>query len=510
MSSPKHELLRRIPAVETLLRDERLVQCAAAAPRKVVLDCLRQAVDEARAALREAPPDGLPSQAAVYEAIVARAEQAIRAAGRPYYCRVINATGIILHTALGRAALPRPAIRQIAEELAGYSLLQADPDSGRRSRRDARIEQLLRQLTAVEAATVVNNNAAATWLALNTLAAGKEVLVSRGQLVEIGGSFRLPEVMAASGAKMIEVGTTNKTHARDYQRAISEQTAAILRVHPSNYRITGFTSEVALEELARIAHARGLLLIDDVAAGALVDLSRFALDVGPTLAGSLGGGADIVLASTDKLIGAAQGGLILGKAALVEAVRSNPLARLVRVGKLTLAALEATLGLFLDQEQALAEVPTLRMVGRGLAEIAEQAQRIAAAIARAMGTVPFSSDENRDSPHAQAAGGGPPASVALVEGVSQMGGGSLPGQDLPTRLVAIRPAGMGPDELAARLRRHRPPVFTRISRDRVLIDPRTLLEGDEQPLVDAVVEELGVRSQKSEVRSQESGVRSQK
>jgi L-seryl-tRNA(Ser) seleniumtransferase len=346
-------------------------------------------------------------------------------------------------------------------------------------------------LTAVEAATVVNNNAAATWLALNTLAVGKEVIVSRGQLVEIGGSFRLPEVMAASGAKMIEVGTTNKTHARDYQRAISEQTAAILRVHPSNYRITGFTSEVALEELAQMAHARGLLLIDDVGAGALVDLSRFGLDVGPTLAGSLGGGADLVLASTDKLIGAAQGGLILGKAELVEAVRSNPLARLVRVGKLTLAALEATLALFLDQERALTEVPTLRMVGRSLAQLAEQAERIAVAIRQS------------------AAGGeGPPAGVALVEGVSQMGGGSLPGQDLPTRLVAVRPAGFGPDELAARLRRHRPPVFTRISQDQVLIDPRTLLEGEEQPLVEAVVEELGVRSQEPGARSQELEVRS--
>ena len=349
--------------------------------------------------------------------------------------------------------------------MAGYALLQVDVGSGQRDQRDARIEWLLRQLTGAEAATVVNNNAAATYLVLNAVAAGKEVIVSRGQLVEIGGSFRLPEVMAASGAKMVEVGTTNKTHARDYERAITENTAAILRVHPSNYQITGFTSEVPLAELVEIAHARHLTLIDDVGAGPLIDLSPLGVDGGPTLPGSIRAGADLVTASSDKLIGASQGGIILGKAAWVEAIRRNPLARILRVGKLTLAALEATLTLFLDESQALREVPTLRMLGRRLGEIIEQAERLADALARRV----------------------PLAHVAVINGNSQMGGGSLPGQDLPTRLVAVRHADYGAEELAARLRRGSPPIFARIANDQVLIDPRTLLAGDEEPLLAGLV-----------------------
>jgi L-seryl-tRNA(Ser) seleniumtransferase len=494
------DVLRRIPAVEVLLQDDRLQPLAVELPRKIVLDCVRAAVEQTRSDLLTllrteqqgatgilpvpgestgkmpvAPTSGTgkmpvipeePNDASIRETILARAVAALRAATAPHYCRVINATGIILHTALGRAPLPRPAVRQIHEELCGYSLLQADPATGQRDMRDARIQHLFRQLTSAEAATVVNNNAAATWLALNTVAAGREVIVSRGQLVEIGGSFRLPDVMAASGAKLVEVGTTNKTHARDYLRAITPNTAAILRVHPSNYKITGFTSEVALGELVELAHAHGLTLIDDVGAGALVDLSRFGLDVGPTLAGSVEAGADLILSSTDKLIGASQGGVILGKAALVEAVRKNPLARIVRVGKLTLAALEATLGLFFDEAWALAEVPTLRMVCRPVSDLAAQAERIAEAIGRRV----------------------PAASVELCDGVSQMGGGSLPGQDLPTRLVTLAVPGVGPDELATRLRRHRPAVFARIGKDRVIFDPRTVLDGEEAMLVNAVAE----------------------
>ncbi len=297
--------------------------------------------------------------------------------------------------------------------------MQADITTGQRSRRDARIEQLLQQLTGAEAATVVNNNAAATSIVLNTVARGKEVIVSRGQLVEIGGSFRLPDVMAASGAKLVEVGTTNKTHARDYEKAITPDTAAILRVHPSNYKISGFTAEVPLAELVRIGHAHGVVVIDDVGAGPLLDFSRFGFDKEPTLQESVQAGADLITASADKLIGASQGGIILGKADLIQAIRKNPFARIVRVGKLTLAVLEATLSLFLDEAQALREVPTLRMLRRNLAEIAAQADRIAQAIGqRTSGAV-----------------------VTTVEGFSQMGSGSLPTQNLSTRLVAIRPNG---------------------------------------------------------------------
>jgi L-seryl-tRNA(Ser) seleniumtransferase len=274
--------------------------------------------------------------------------------------------------------------------------------------------------------------------------------------------------MAASGAKLVEVGATNRTHAADYERAITENTAAILRVHPSNYKIMGFTAEVPLEKLVEIARARGLLVIDDVGAGTLVDMTRFGFQAEPTLPESVRAGADIITASADKLIGGPQGGIILGKAALVQAISSNPLARIVRVDKVTLAALEATLTLFLDQAVALREVPTLGMLCRTLAEITPQAERIAAEI------------------HRRVAG----ASVRVIEGTSEVGSGSLPTQTMPTRLVAVAHASVGPDELALRLRQNRPPVFTRIQEDQVLLDPRTLLDGEEELLVEAFVSAL--------------------
>ena len=316
---------------------------------------------------------------------------------------------------------------------------------------------------------MVNNNAAATVLVLNAVANDREVIVSRGQLVEIGGSFRLPDVMAISGARLVEVGTTNRTHARDYENAISENTAAILRVHPSNYKISGFTSEVPLDDMVGIAHSHGLVLIDDVGAGALIDFSRFGFPDEPTMPASIQAGSDLVTSSADKLIGSAQGGIILGRSDLIEAIRKNPLARALRVGKLTLAALEATLTLFLDEATALQEVPTLRMLRRGLPEIAEQAERMAETLAEQ--TIKL-------------------ARITTVDGFSQTGSGSLPEQNLPTRLVAINPQQTTAEALAPCLRRCAPPVFTRIQTDQVLIDPRTLQDGEEPTLIQAVTAAL--------------------
>ena len=465
MQPSKDVALRKIPAVDVLLQDPALQESAQGVPRRIVVDAVRAAADEMRSRLLAQPP---PDVADVRTEILARARTRIGEAWTPHYRRAINATGIILHTGLGRAVLPAKAVRQIAEALSGYSLLQVDIETGKRSRRDGRLEWMLQQLTGCEAATVVNNNAAATMIVLNAVARGKEVIVSRGQLVEIGGSFRLPEVMAASGAKLVEVGTTNKTHPRDYENAITDSTAAILRVHPSNYRIFGFTAEVALEELVRIAHAHNLVLIDDVGAGALLDLSRLGFTDEPTLPDSIRQGADLVTSSADKLIGGSQGGIILGKAALVEKVRKNPLARILRVGKLTLAALEATIGLFFDESLALREVPTLEMLVRELAQVNAQAERIAAAIrSRAPG-----------------------AAIAVIDGASQVGSGSLPTRDIPTRLVAVAPAKLTSDALAALLRRSAPPVFARIQEDKLLVDPRTLLAGDEEPLIEALAAAL--------------------
>lgn len=468
MQSPKQALLRAIPAVDVFIQDAALAKYVATVPRRIIVDCVRDSVEDVRKQLLTAEGDAADHRA-IRRVILVLAERRIRSAMGPHYCRVINGTGIILHTGLGRAVLPHSALRQIYEELAGYSLLQTDIEGGGRSTRDGRIQWLLQQLTGAEAATVVNNNAAATMIALNTVAGGgKEVIVSRGQLVEIGGSFRLPDVMAASGAKLVEVGTTNKTHARDYEQAVTENTAAIMRVHPSNYKVCGFASEVPLKTLVKIARDHNLMTIDDVGAGPLVDFSQFGFAPEPLLQESVQAGADLITCSADKLIGAAQGGIILGRPDAVQAVRKNPFARILRVGKLTLTALEATLSLFLDESLALREVPTLQMLRRGLSELAEQAQRIADAVT------------DQDAA----------ADVETVDGNSQMGSGSLPTQNLPTCLVAICPQNCAPDELAARLRGYQPPIFTRIQNDRVLVDPRTLLKGEEEIVVQALVEIL--------------------
>ena len=468
MEKQNEQFLQKLPSVDALLKDVDLKSIIAEAGRKVVVDSIRRAVDEARQVLI-AKPESKMDETSIRQKIIAETISRVKAVTSPYYRKVVNATGIILHTGLGRAVLPSQALRQIKDELSGYSLLQVDTETGKRSKRDARIEQLLRQLTGAEAATVVNNNAAATSIVLNTVAEGKEVIVSRGQLVEIGGSFRLPDVMAFSGAKLVEVGTTNKTHSRDYVNAITENTAAILRVHPSNYKIQGFSSEVPLDELVEIAHSHELIMIDDVGAGALIDFSQFGFEPEPTLTESISKGADIVTSSADKLIGASQGGIILGRAELIEAVRKNQFARIVRVGKLTLAALEATLKLFLDESIALSQVPTLQMLRRDDSEIAKKAERLASQLSKSI------SD----------------SAVTTTPGFSQMGSGSLPTQNLATTLVAIRPEKISAELLASRLRRYGTPIFTRIQNDQVLIDPRTLLDGDDKIIIKALLEILG-------------------
>jgi len=461
MTSPDQSILRRLPSVDALLGADPLRQLVASVPHVLLVDAVRAALDEARQGLLRG---GCASQTAeaLHAWTLARALDLVHAATRPHFRRAINATGIILHTALGRAVLAARALDQIRSELAGYSVLQVDVETGKRSRRDERIEWLLQRLTGAPAATVVNNNAAATMLVLNTIARGRQVIVSRGQLVEIGGSFRLPDVMAASGATLVEVGTTNKTHLRDYENAITPETAAILRVHPSNYKLVGFTSEVPLADLVQLAHARGIVLIDDIGAGALIDFSRFGFQPEPTLPDSVAAGSDLVTCSGDKLIGAGQAGIILGRSDLVQTVRKNPIARMVRADKLCLAALEATLSLFLDPDVALREVPTLAMLMRPLSDLAAQAQRIVDALADV------------------------PAKTAVVDGFSQMGSGSLPEQNLRTALVSIRPAECSTDDLALALRRRQPPVFARIQDDALLLDPRTLLADDEPILIAAL------------------------
>jgi L-seryl-tRNA(Ser) seleniumtransferase len=468
MEKHNEQLLRKLPSIDVLLKDPELERSIAETSRKVVVDSIRLAVDEVRKLLIAQTESEL-DESTIHQKIIAATKRLIQAVTSPYYRRVINATGIILHTGLGRAVLAAQALQQIQDELSGYSLLQTDPETGKRSKRDARIEQLLQQLTGAEAATVVNNNAAATSIVLNTVAKDKEVIVSRGQLVEIGGSFRLPEVMAFSGAKLVEVGATNKTHPHDYVNAITENTAAILRVHPSNYKIQGFSSEVPLDELVEIAHSHKLTMIDDVGAGSLIDFSQFGFEPEPTLIESIAKGADIVTSSADKLICASQGGIILGKSNWIDAVRKNQFARIVRVGKLTLATLEATLKLFLDESIALSQIPTFQMLRRDGTEIAKEAKNMASKLGNSLSN----------------------CAVRTIDGFSQMGSGSLPTQNLATTLVSLRPEKISAESLAGRLRQYSTPVFTRIQNDQVLIDPRTLLSGDDKIVIEALLDILG-------------------
>ena len=457
-----HERLSQLPAVDTLLGSPALAPALARFSRRAVADAIRQVLGEVREALRREESVS-PEPAVSVEAMAARVQAYLERASRPGLRRAINATGIILHTGLGRAVLPRAALRAIEEELERYSLLQMSQKTGERSLREGPVETLLQQLTGCEAATVVNNNAGATALVLRVLAQGREVVVSRGQLVEIGGSFRIPDVMAESGATLVEVGTTNRTHLRDYASAINERTAALLRVHPSNYRVYGFTAEVPIADLATLGHEHHLPVVDDLGSGALIDLTRFGLPYEPTVQASLRGGADIVTFSADKLIGGPQGGIIVGKKEHIQRLRAHPMARILRVDKLTLVALEATLRLFLDEERLLTEHSTLRMLQEPVAAVSRRAQRLARAIRARL----------------------PEAEVAVVSAWAQMGSGSLPTHDLPSRAVAVAVPPLSADALAERLRLSEPPVFARIQEDRVLLDLRTVAADEIREIVEA-------------------------
>ena len=357
--------------------------------------------------------------------------EALLAAAKPRLRRVVNATGVVIHTNLGRSPLGEAALAQIQAVAAHYSTLEYDLARGTRGSRHDHLEGVVQELTGAGGVLVVNNNAAAVLLALNTLAAGKEVVISRGQLVEIGGSFRLPEIMAASGAILREVGTTNKTYLKDFETAITSETAVLLKVHPSNFRIMGFTHEVTLAEMVDLGRRYGLKVVEDLGSGCLVDLSRYGLEREPTVQETLKAGADLVLFSGDKLLGGPQAGLILGNREVVEALRKNPMTRALRPDKMTLAALEATLRLYLEEPRALAEIPTLRMLTRPVAELDRAARALARRVRRRFGAS---------------------LKVEVVESEGRAGGGALPQASLPSRALTLAVAPLAPQELEARLR----------------------------------------------------------
>jgi L-seryl-tRNA(Ser) seleniumtransferase len=386
------------------------------------------------------------------------ADLALKAAVRltsPSLRPVINASGVVLHTGAGRARLADTAVQQLLMVAGGHAAVEFDLESGRRGDRQAHVRDLLCDLTGAEDAMVVNNCAAAVLLSLQALAGGRDVILSRGQMVEIGGSFRMPEIVAHSGCRLVEVGCTNKTRLSDYRQAIGEETAAILRCHPSNYRIVGFTAEPSLTELCALAKESGVLLIDDLGSGCLLDVSTYGLPKEPTVQESLSAGADVVLSSGDKLLGGPQAGLILGRKEVIAELRRHPVARAVRIDKLTLAALEATLRLY--REERADEIPTWRYIGRSLEQVKSDAERLAKATSK--------------------------ATVELSE--TEVGGGSLPARGIPTYCAVI--ATERPDELAQSLRTGDPAVIVRVQDGRVWLDPRTM-EPDE---VDAVAVLLG-------------------
>ncbi|MFP4224826.1 MAG: L-seryl-tRNA(Sec) selenium transferase [Phycisphaeraceae bacterium] len=459
------ELLRQLPSIDDLLRTDAVARWLTAHPRPVVVRSLRSAVDELRQQILSGDARcGVQHVGEAY--VLERAGRKLEEAVRPRLRSAINATGIILHTGLGRAVLAEPVVDEMDGPMKGYCTLAIDPETGQRRNRDRIVEPLLCELTGAEAATVVNNNAAATMLVLAALAAGREVIVSRGQLIEIGGAFRLPDVMELSGARLAEVGTTNRTHLRDYAGAIGEETAAMMRVHPSNFRVMGFTGEVGLDDLVALGRERGVAVIDDLGAGALVDLSRFGLPHEPTVQASIAAGADVVLFSADKLIGAGQGGILVGKKALIDRCRKHPLARAMRVDKGCLLALERTLGMFRDEKLLCRAHPLYRMLSAGLAELRERAEALVRAIERACGSGA--------------------AELRVVEGAGYLGSGSLPMHELATVLVELSSPGVKAGELARRLRTDEAGVFARVERERVLFDLRTVQEREIAAVAEAV------------------------
>ena len=463
-STMKQELLKKLPSINDLLNSPGAGAWLAAHPRQLVADCIRAAVEEVRRQIIEDSTGRCGPAHVTEDFLLTEAGRRLAEATQPHVRPAINATGIILHTGLGRAVWPECVVDSIAPDLKGYVTLAADRETGKRSERHNRVEYILTELTGAEAATVVNNNAAATMLVLAALGRGREVIVSRGQLIEIGGAFRLPDVMAESGARMVEVGTTNRTHLRDYEKAVTEATAVIFRAHPSNYRVVGFTSEVPLEQLVELAHGRGLVMIDDLGAGALIGLEQFGLPHEPTMGESIVAGADVVISSADKLIGASQGGVIVGKKKYLDVIRRHPLARAMRADKTCLMALERTLQMFRDPQRLRTEHPTYRMLTTPLEELIARAGKLAGAIKAAA----------------------PSAEVEVIDGVGYLGSGSLPMEALPTRLVVLSVPALTADMLARRLRTDEACIFSRIENDRVLLDVRTVHD-DEVPAIAAAV-----------------------
>jgi len=442
--------LRSLPSVDELLRRETMVAAVSAHGRRSAVAALRAALEDARAAAHMGSP---PSP----EAIAADAATRLERENAPNARRVFNLTGTVIHTNLGRAILAEAAIEAATRAMRHEMALEFDLATGKRGERDALLRELLCELTGAEDATLVNNNAGAVLIVLNSFAKGKEAIISRGELIEIGGAFRMPEIMARAGAKLREVGTTNRTHLRDYVEALSPCAGLVMKVHTSNYRVQGFTAQVEGAELARLAHAESVVFVNDLGSGTLVDLSRYGLAHEPTVAEAIVEGADLVTFSGDKLLGGAQAGFIVGKRDLIARINKNPLKRALRVDKIRLAAIEATLRLYRDPDRLAERLPTLRLLARKHDDIRRMAETLASSAGAALGEA---------------------FTVAVVDCVSQIGSGALPLETLPSAGLALRPwkpkSGRALDALTARLRRAPIPILGRIEDGALILDLRCL------------------------------------
>ncbi len=460
--------LRNLPSVNELLESPPLKSLVDRVSHNVVVSGVRTFLDDFRNDVRDGSIEiKVPSPSE----LASRIADWISKDEQPSLRPVINATGILLHTGLGRAPIADEAVREMSQIAGHYASVEIDLPSGERSQRVFAVEKLLCELTGAEAAVVVNNNAAATLLTLTAIAYEREVVVSRGQLIEIGGSFRLPDVMTSSGARLHEVGTTNKTRIGDYAAAINENTAALMNVHTSNYVIVGFTEQATTKEMVELGHQHNLVVIDDIGSGALIDFGKYGVSDEPMASESIKAGADLVLFSGDKLLGGPQCGIIVGRRAAVQRIAKHPMMRAMRVDKVTLSALAATLRLYRDLEQAEQSIPLLSLLSTPLENLENRARRIAPQIAAASAV----------------------ASAEAMEDRAMLGGGSMPTREIPTWCVAITPESASVDQFARSLRIASPSVFGRVQQDRLLVDLRTVLPKQDGEIVE-VVSSLGGRS----------------
>lgn len=462
--SQRNNILRRLPAVHAIITSQRGQELAGVYGHRLAVEACGLVLEQWRRRIINSPEPSAPS----IDLLITEMADLLAGLTANHLKRVVNATGIILHTNLGRAVLGPRAREALLEAATHYTNLEYDLENGKRGSRYDHVEEYLVRLTGAEGALAVNNNAGAVLLAVNTLAAGREVIVSRGELVEIGGSFRIPEVLKLGAVKLVEVGTTNRTHYEDYQNAIGPNTALILKVHTSNYRITGFTQSVSGKELRQLACGAGIPLVEDLGSGSLLDLSAYGLAGETPVSRVIEDGIDVVTFSGDKLLGGPQAGIIAGKNRYIKAMKANQLTRALRIDKFTLAALEATLQEYLRPDGVFENIPVYRMLAVSADKLQERADGII----------------NRLGPGA----GGAKAGITAVPTVAQMGGGSIPGQGLPSRGIAISHAEKSPLELEAAFRKLPVPVIGYIDKERYILDMRTLLPGDEEIIIQGISE----------------------